>query len=233
MLMDQLSATAMTTYRNLVYETPGFADYFFSSTPISEIAELNLGSRPASRKSTQRIEDLRAIPWGFSWGQCRLLLSGWYGFGSAIDAYLNTSKDASEKEQRINVLRDMLSDWPLFKTLISNMDMILAKTDLTIAACYSDLVEDEVLRKIVFERIKKEHALTSQALNLILQSTERLANNPALANSIRNRLPYLDPLNHLQVALIKRHRNGETDVLIKRAIHLTINGIAAGLRNTG
>ncbi|MDP1523664.1 MAG: phosphoenolpyruvate carboxylase [Methylotenera sp.] len=233
MLMDQLSATAMTTYRNLVYETPGFADYFFSSTPISEIAELNLGSRPASRKSTQRIEDLRAIPWGFSWGQCRLLLSGWYGFGSAIDAYLNTSKDASEKEQRINVLRDMLSDWPLFKTLISNMDMILAKTDLTIAACYSDLVEDEVLRKTVFERIKKEHALTSQALNLILQSTERLANNPALANSIRSRLPYLDPLNHLQVALIKRHRNGETDVLIKRAIHLTINGIAAGLRNTG
>ncbi|MDP1765421.1 MAG: phosphoenolpyruvate carboxylase [Methylotenera sp.] len=233
MLMDQLSATAMATYRNLVYETPGFADYFFSSTPISEIAELNLGSRPASRKSTQRIEDLRAIPWGFSWGQCRLLLSGWYGFGSAIDAYLNASKDAAEKEQRINVLRDMLSDWPLFKTLISNMDMILAKTDLTIAACYSELVEDEVLRKTVFERIKKEHALTSQALNLILQSTERLANNPALANSIRNRLPYLDPLNHLQVALIKRHRNGETDVLIKRAIHLTINGIAAGLRNTG
>src|SRR5450830_70259 len=233
MLMDQLSATAMQAYRDLVYETPGFAEYFFSSTPISEIADLNLGSRPASRKATQRIEDLRAIPWGFSWGQCRLLLPGWYGFGSAIDVYLNASKDDTDRETRIHVLRDMLSDWPLFKTLISNMDMMLAKTDLTIAASYSALVEDEVLRKTVFERIKHEHGLTSQALDLILQSSERLANNPALANSIKNRLPYLDPLNHLQVALIKRHRSGEADVLIKRAIHLTINGIAAGLRNTG
>lgn len=233
MLMDQLSATAMQAYRDLVYGTPRFAEYFFSSTPISEIADLNLGSRPASRKSTQRIEDLRAIPWGFSWGQCRLLLPGWYGFGSAIDGYLNASTDETDKEQRIQVLRDMLTAWPLFKTLISNMDMILAKTDLIIASCYSELVQDEALRATVFERIKKEHALTNQALNLIMQSTERLTNNPTLANSIKSRLPYLDPLNHLQVALIKRHRSGETDVLVKRAIHLTINGIAAGLRNTG
>ncbi len=232
-LMDTFSVTAMEAYRNLVYETPGFADYFFSSTPISEIAELNIGSRPAARKSTQRIEDLRAIPWGFSWGQCRLLLPGWYGFGSAIDSYLAASQDAADKAQRIQVLRNMLSDWPLFKTLILNMDMMLAKTDLTIAACYSQLVADETLRKSIFGRIQDEHALTSQALDLILQSTERLANNPALANSIKNRLPYLDPLNHLQVALIKKYRSGETDDLIKRAIHLTINGIAAGLRNTG
>jgi phosphoenolpyruvate carboxylase len=232
-LMDQLSATAMQAYRDLVYGTPRFAEYFFNSTPISEIADLNLGSRPASRKSTQRIEDLRAIPWGFSWGQCRLLLPGWYGFGSAIAEYLNTSKDDLDKEQRVIILRNMLAAWPLFKTLISNMDMILAKTDLIIAACYSELVLDEALRTTVFERINKEHALTNQALNLILQSTERLANNPTLSNSIKSRLPYLDPLNHLQVALIKRHRSGETDVLVKRAIHLTINGIAAGLRNTG
>lgn len=233
MLMDKFSATAMAAYRDLVYETPGFADYFFSSTPISEIAELNIGSRPAARKSTQRIEDLRAIPWGFSWGQCRLLLSGWYGFGSAVDAYLNDSQDEVDKQSRLQVLRAMLADWPLFKTLISNMDMILAKTDLTIAACYSSLVEDVTLRNTIFNRIKHEHALTSQALNLILQSNERLANNPALACSIKNRLPYLDPLNHLQVALIKKYRAGATDDLIKRAIHLTINGIAAGLRNTG
>ena len=233
MLMEQLSATAMQAYKDLVYGTPKFAEYFFSSTPISEIADLNLGSRPASRKSTQRIEDLRAIPWGFSWGQCRLLLPGWYGFGSAIDVYLKASKNEIDKEQRINILRDMLAAWPLFKTLISNMDMILAKTDLIIAACYSELVLDEELRAIVFERIKQEHVLTNQALNIILQNTERLANNPTLANSIKSRLPYLDPLNHLQVALIKRHRSGETDVLVKRAIHLTINGIAAGLRNTG
>ena len=233
MLMDQLSASAMQAYRNLVYETPNFSQYFFNSTPISEIADLNLGSRPASRKSTQRIEDLRAIPWGFSWGQCRLLLPGWYGFGSAIDAYLGASKDDADKESRIQTLREMLAAWPLFKTLISNMDMILAKSDLTIAACYSELVQDEALRSTVFERIKKEHALTNQALNLILQTSERLIGNPTLANSIKNRLPYLDPLNHLQVALIKRHRSGESDVLVKRAIHLTINGIAAGLRNTG
>ena len=233
MVMDQLSATAMQAYRNLVYETPGFANYFFSSTPISEIAELNIGSRPAARKSTQRIEDLRAIPWGFSWGQCRLLLPGWYGFGSAIEQYLNSSKSVEEKSERLITLQNMLADWPLFKTLISNMDMILAKTDMTIASCYAELVEDEKLRVSVFERIKHEHNLTSNALNLILQTTERLTTNKALANSIKNRLPYLDPLNHLQVALIKKHRNGETDVLIKRAIHLTINGIAAGLRNTG
>ena len=233
MLMDQLSASAMLAYRDLVYETPQFSEYFFSSTPISEIADLNLGSRPTSRKSTQKIEDLRAIPWCFSWAQCRLLLPGWFGFGSAINGYLSASKDETDKEQRILVLRDMLDAWPLFKTLISNMDMVLAKTDLSIAVCYSELVQDETLRTTVFERIQREHALTNQALNLILQNTERLVNNPTLANSIKNRLPYLDPLNHLQVALIKRLRSGETDVLIKRAIHLTINGIAAGLRNTG
>jgi phosphoenolpyruvate carboxylase len=233
MLMDQLSASAMLAYRDLVYETPQFSEYFFSSTPISEIADLNLGSRPTSRKSTQKIEDLRAIPWCFSWAQCRLLLPGWFGFGSAINGYLSASKDETDKEQRILVLRDMLDAWPLFKTLISNMDMVLAKTDLSIAVCYSELVQDETLRTTVFERIQREHALTNQALNLILQNTERLVNNPTLANSIKNRLPYLDPLNHLQVALIKRLRSGETDVLIKRAIHLTINGIAAGLRNSG
>lgn len=233
MLMDTFSTSSMKAYRSLVYETPGFTDYFFSATPIAEIAELNIGSRPAARKANPSIESLRAIPWGFSWGQCRLLLPGWYGFGSAIDNYLCASENEIEKEQRIHLLRAMFANWPLFKTLIGNMDMVLAKTDLTIAASYAEMVENNAIRQTVFERIKKEHALTNQALNLIMQSTERLANNHTLANSIKNRLPYLDPLNHLQVALIKRSRNGETDVLIKRAIHLTINGIAAGLRNTG
>ena len=233
MTMDELSGYAMTAYRDLVYETPGFADYFFRATPISEIAELNIGSRPAARKSTQRIEDLRAIPWGFSWGQCRLLLPGWYGFGSAINNYLANSKDIKARNQRIEMLKKMLADWPLFKTLISNMDMVLAKTDLTVASRYSELVENEALRNTVFERIKKEYALTTQALDILLDNPERLASNPALASSIKNRLPYLDPLNHLQVELIKRYRAGDTDVLVKRGIHLSINGIAAGLRNTG
>jgi phosphoenolpyruvate carboxylase len=228
MLMDQLSATAMAEYRSLVYETPGFADYFFSATPISEIAELNIGSRPSSRKATQRIEDLRAIPWGFSWGQCRLLLPGWYGFGSAIAHYLST-----DRKQRTQTLREMLKQWPLFKTLLSNMDMVLAKTDLAVASRYAQLVQDASLRDQVFQRIVREHELTTQALDLLLENPVRLAGNPALAESIKRRLPYLDPLNHLQVELIRRHRSGATDERVKRNIHLTINGIAAGLRNTG
>ncbi len=230
-VMEDLSTTAMTTYRSLVYETPGFADYFFSATPISEISELNIGSRPAARKATRRIEDLRAIPWGFSWGQSRLLLPGWFGLGSAIHHYLNVDKKLTEA--RTNTMRDMLECWPIFKTLIANVDMVLAKTDLVVARHYAHLVTDKKLRESIFSRIEREYALTTEALNLLLGSTERLNSNLQLANSIRNRLPYLDPLNHLQVELIKRYRGGETDEKLKLAIQLTINGVAAGLRNTG
>ena len=230
-VMEDLSTTAITSYRRLVYETPGFAEYFFSATPISEIAELNIGSRPAARKSTQRIEDLRAIPWGFSWGQCRLLLPGWFGLGSAIYQYLNV--DEKQKATRTKVLKEMVEEWPLFNTLIANVDMVLAKTDLVVARRYSQLVGDADLRDAIFESIEKEYTLTTDAINLLMGSEERLSNNPTLARSIKSRLPYLDPLNHLQVELIKRFRQGETDERIKRGIHLTINGIAAGLRNTG
>ncbi len=230
-VMEELSATAMTSYRSLVYETPGFADYFFSATPISEIAELNLGSRPAARKSTRRIEDLRAIPWGFSWGQCRLLLPGWFGLGSAILQYLNV--EDVQKQNRIRILREMFEEWPLFNTLILNVDMVLAKTDLVVAKRYSQLVTDKTLRESIFMAIEKEFLLTTDAINFLLNTDKRLANNPGLANSIKNRLPYLDPLNHLQVELIKGFRAGETDEKLKLSIQLTINGIAAGLRNTG
>jgi phosphoenolpyruvate carboxylase len=230
-IMEDLSTTAMTSYRSLVYETPGFADYFFSATPISEIAELNIGSRPAARKATRRIEDLRAIPWGFSWGQCRLLLPGWFGLGSAIHQYIHA--DEQHRDARIETLRDMLSTWPLFKTLIANVDMVIAKTDLIVARHYAHLVEDQLLRESIFSRIEQEYELTTQALNVLQDTTERLSNQPTLANSIKNRLPYLDPLNHLQVEMIQRYRNGETDEKLKLSIQLTINGIAAGLRNTG
>ena len=230
-LMESLSETAMTTYRSLIYETPGFADYFFSATPIFEISQLNLGSRPAARKATNRIEDLRAIPWGFSWGQCRLLLPGWFGLGSAIHQYLHA--DESLFEQRTATLKEMLETWPLFKTLIANVDMVLAKTDMVVARHYAHLVTDKKLREHIYNRIEEEYVLTTNALNLLQGTTERLSNNPMLANSIRNRLPYLDPLNHLQVELIKRLRGGEEDEKLKLAIQLTINGIAAGLRNTG
>ncbi|MBJ7313134.1 phosphoenolpyruvate carboxylase [Rugamonas sp. CCM 8940] len=233
-VMADISALAYQAYRNLVYETPGFTDYFFAATPIAEIAELNLGSRPASRKSTKRIEDLRAIPWGFSWGQCRLLLPGWYGFGSAIGAWIA----AGPREARIAQLRAMHRQWPFFATLLSNMDMVLAKTDLAIASRYAELVADQELRERIFKRITDEHASTLEILQSITGAGERLAGNPLLARSIQNRFAYLDPLNHLQVELIKRHRAqsnqaGKVDERVHRGIHLSINGVAAGLRNTG
>jgi phosphoenolpyruvate carboxylase len=235
--MQSLSDAAMAAYRALVYETPGFTDYFFSSTPISEIAELNIGSRPASRKlqdpKNRRIEDLRAIPWGFSWGQCRLLLTGWYGFGSAVAAHLEGATSEAERAKRLSALRKMYKSWPFFSTLLSNMDMVLAKTDLAVASRYAQLVQDKKLRKHVFERIVAEWERTTHALAEITGKHERLADNPLLARSIKNRFPYLDPLNHLQVELLKRHRAGDTNTRLRRGIHLTINGIAAGLRNTG
>ncbi|WP_019881648.1 MULTISPECIES: phosphoenolpyruvate carboxylase [unclassified Methylophilus] len=230
-VMETLSATAMTSYRSLVYETPGFAEYFFNTTPINEIAELNLGSRPAARKSTRRIEDLRAIPWGFSWGQCRLLLPGWYGLGSAIHHFLQ--QDPALKEARLAMLHEMQAHWPLFNTLIQNVDMVLAKTDLIVARHYAHLLEDRDLREEIFSRIAQEHKLTTDAVNLLLGTTQRLASQPVIAKSIRDRLPYLDPMNHLQVEMIQRYRNGETDEKLKWAIPLTINGIATSLRNTG
>ncbi|NRR28707.1 phosphoenolpyruvate carboxylase [Oxalobacteraceae bacterium] len=233
-IMADISDRAYKAYRELVYETPGFTDYFFAATPIAEIAELNLGSRPASRKSTKRIEDLRAIPWGFSWGQCRLLLPGWYGFGSAIASWIADG----ERDQRVAQLKAMFQHWPFFATLLSNMDMVLAKTDLAIASRYADLVQDKALRDRIFKRITEEHATTLNILESITGATERLAGNPLLARSIQNRFAYLDPLNHLQVELIKRHRAlsnepGKVDERVHRGIHLSINGVAAGLRNTG
>jgi phosphoenolpyruvate carboxylase len=249
--MDALSALAYRAYRGLVYETPGFADYFFSATPIAEIAELNIGSRPASRprgdKSARRIEDLRAIPWGFSWGQCRLLLPGWYGFGSAIEAWLNEAPQVSSKAQgkaqvkqraakRLALLRRMAREWPFFATLLSNMDMVLAKTDLGVGSRYAGLVTDARLRKSVFSAIEAEYALTLRHLLTILGQSSSLQRNPVLANSIRARFPYIDPLNHLQVELIRRFRAAGAEGIddrARRAIHISINGIAAGLRNTG
>jgi phosphoenolpyruvate carboxylase len=230
-VMAELSQRAYAAYRNLVYETPGFTDYFFAATPVTEIAELNLGSRPASRKSTRRIEDLRAIPWGFSWGQCRLLLTGWYGVGTAIAGWLEDGGD-------LELLREMGKEWPFFATLLSNMDMVLAKTDLPIASRYAELVADAELRERIFKRISAEHAQTLRCLELITGNRERLVGNPLLARSIQNRIAYIDPLNHLQVELIQRHRAlandpDRVDERVHRGIHLSINGVAAGLRNTG
>jgi phosphoenolpyruvate carboxylase len=232
-----LSEASMAAYRALVYETPGFADYFFNATPLREIAELNIGSRPASRKATQRIEDLRAIPWGFSWGQCRLTLPGWFGFGSAVHTFLNQNGPRRLSQQK-KLLQQMHAQWPFFSTLLSNMDMVLAKSDLALARRYAELVTDARLRKKVFAAIETEWHLTVDALNLITGKAQRLVDNSALERSMRHRFPYIDPLHHLQVELVRRHRaatlRGEAvDDRVKRGIHISINGIAAGLRNTG
>lgn len=228
----QISQASMDAYRSLIYETDGFAEFFFQATPIREIAGLNIGSRPASRKASQRIEDLRAIPWGFSWGQCRLTLPGWFGFGSAVDSLLHQSSPAKQKSA-LALLQKMYRQWPFFRTLLSNMDMALSKADLDLAALYSELVEDVRLRKKIFTALCAEWDKTVHALTRITGEKQRLANNPILARSIRHRFPYIDPLHHIQVELVRRYRAGHTDERVQRGIHLSINGIASGLRNTG
>ena len=229
---EALSRASLSAYRALVYGTPGFADYFFAGTPIREIAELNIGSRPASRKANQRIEDLRAIPWGFSWGQCRVTLPGWYGFGAAVHAFLHETEGQSRREG-LALLQKMYRHWPFFRTLLSNMDMVMAKSDLALASRYAELVPDARLRRKVFGAIEAEWHRTAEALAAITGEKQRLAGNPALSRSIRHRFPYIDPLHHLQVELVRRWRAGQHDVKVQRGIHISINGIAAGLRNTG
>ena len=227
-VMEKLSASALAAYRGLVYETPGFDEYFQSSTVINEISTLNIGSRPASRKNTGRIEDLRAIPWVFSWSQCRVMLPGWYGFGTAVKAFLSENSTDG-----LVLLREMYRDWPFFRTLLSNMDMVLAKSNMAIASRYADLVPDETLRREIFGRIAEERRASISAVLEICENDRLLAGNPLLARSIRNRFPYIDPLNHMQVELLKDYRDGSSDPKVLRGLLLTINGISAGLRNTG
>jgi phosphoenolpyruvate carboxylase len=221
--MDALSSKAMGAYRALVYETPGFVDYFYGATPITEIADLNIGSRPTSRQSTRSIGGLRAIPWVFSWAQSRAMVPGWYGFGSAV-------RDGGVE---IAALKDLHESWPFFSSALANMEMVLAKADIAIAGRYAELVEDKALGKAVFGQIHNEWEHTNEALLAITGQSSLLEKDPDLATVIRSRLPYIDPLNHLQIELIRRRRRGDDDEAVRDGIHLTINGIAAGLRNTG
>lgn len=229
--MDGISGRSFKAYRHLVYDTPEFLPYFRAATPISEIAQLNIGSRPAARTGSARIEDLRAIPWVFSWTQSRTMLPGWFGFGTAVEGWL--SSHPAGPEAGLKLLQDMNTEWPFFATVLSNLAMLLSKTDLAIASRYAELVPDVHVRTSVFAKIKEEHSKTVRHLLSILQHSALLEDQPALAKSIRARFPYLDPLNHLQVELLRMYRAGQTDERTVRAIHLTINGVAAGLRNTG
>ncbi len=224
-----ISRLSMAAYRAVVYETPGFTDYFFAATPIAEIADLNIGSRPASRKANRVIEDLRAIPWSFSWGQSRVSLPGWFGFGSAVRDLLAERGEGDG----MALLRRMNAEWPFFRTVLSNLDMVLAKADPSVARRYSELVPDRALAERIFDAIAAEWDLTTTALNGILETEQRLSDNPSLARSIEHRFPYITPLNHLQVDLIRRFRAGQTEDKVQRGILISINGVAAGLRNTG
>ena len=225
--MEQLSAYACQAYTDLVHKSPGFVDYFRQSTPINVIARLNIGSRPASRSNSARIEDLRAIPWVFSWSQCRLMLPGWFGFGSAVSQWLQDNPDG------IKTLRTMYQQWPFFTTLLSNLEMVLAKCDLVIASRYAELVEDATMRERIFGIIKAEYQRTKSHVLAIMQADTLLVSNPLLASSISHRFPYIDTLNHLQIELLRRERVGTMDDRAKRLLYITMNGIAAGLRNSG
>jgi phosphoenolpyruvate carboxylase len=226
--MEELSASAFQAYRTLVYTTPGFTQYFRTSTVINEISTLNIGSRPAARTGSGRIEDLRAIPWVFSWAQCRVMLPGWYGFGSAVTEWL-----AKHPEKGMAFLKRMHREWPFFRTLLANMEMVLAKSDMGIASRYAELVPDEPLRNAIFPRIRAEHDTSVAALLEIMESKALLDGNPLLAHSLQNRLPYVNPLSHLQVELLRAHRSGEDNPKTLRGLLITINGVAAGLRNSG
>jgi phosphoenolpyruvate carboxylase len=220
--MNDLSQRAFGAYRDLVYGSPVFVPFFRQMTPVSEIATLKIGSRPASRTRSQRIEDLRAIPWVFSWSQARVMLPGWYGVGTAFSDHGD-----------LPLLRDMLAAWPFFRTTLDNMAMVLAKSDMGIAARYAELVEDKEAARKLFDRIRDEWHRTHDRLLEITGESRLVENNPKLENSIRLRLPYIEPLNHLQIELLRRFRAGDTNQEVRDGIHLTINAIATALRNSG
>jgi phosphoenolpyruvate carboxylase len=227
-VMEEMSADAYAAYRKLVYETPGFVTFFRTATPITEIADLHVGSRPASRKKSDRIEDLRAIPWVFSWSLARIMLPGWFGFGTAVERLVDRRGQAG-----LELLKQMHTQWAFFRVLLSNLDMVLAKSDIHIASRYAELVVDTGLRDRIFGLIQAEYHRTIGHLLAVTGQRELLEHNPQLARSFRNRRPYIDPLNHLQIESLRRFRAGGQDEKTRRAILLTINGIAAGLRNSG
>lgn len=220
-LMDAMAAGSRNAYRALVYETAGFADFFFAATPIAELGELNIASRPVARQPARTIESLRAIPWVFSWSQARIMLPAWFGFGSAAEG-----ADLSR-------LKAWWAEWPFFRATLRNMEMVLAKADLVIGARYAELVPDPALRDAVFGRVRAEWDRTLAALLEITGQTELLQHEPPLAETIKGRLPYIEPLNHLQVELLRRRRAGDEDPKVREALLMTLNGIASGLRNSG
>jgi phosphoenolpyruvate carboxylase len=230
-VLDELATLAQRAYAELVHETPGFVEYFTACTPVSEIGALNIGSRPTSRRPTASITDLRAIPWVLAWSQSRVMLPGWYGTGSAFQQWITAGPESHT--ERVQTLHDLYQRWPFFRSVLSNMAQVLAKSDLGLAARYAELMPDQALRHRIFDKIADEHQRTIAMHKLITGHDDLLADNPALARSVFNRFPYLEPLNHLQVELLRRYRSGDHDELVQRGILLTMNGLASALRNSG
>jgi phosphoenolpyruvate carboxylase len=191
-------------------------------TPLVEIASLKIGSRPASRTNSERIEDLRAIPWVFSWAQARVMLPGWYGVGQALRSFTDPG-----------LLREMLDAWPFFRATVDNLEMVLSKSDMGIAALYATLVEDRTMADSIFGHIRDTWQTTQETLLTVTGQSRLLERHPGLDASIRLRLPYIEPLNLLQVEMLKRHRAGEKDPRVRESIQLSINAIATALRNSG
>ena len=226
-IIKDISDLSYNSYRDLVYETDNFENFFYEVTPIEEIAKLNLGSRPSSRKKDKSIENLRAIPWVFSWSQSRIMLVGWYGLGTAFNSYI------SQNENGLNTLQEMYNNWAFFRDLISNVDMVLSKADMNIARKYVELSKNKDESMSIFEKIKNEFDLTKEIILKISNKTMLLQDNKELFMSLSNRMPYFNALNYLQIELIKRVRNGNSNDKLIKAIHTCINGVATGLRNSG
>ena len=225
-IMDEIVEDSYNKYRELVFKNPNFYNYFFEATPIKEISSLNIGSRPASRKKITDIGGLRAIPWVFSWSQSRIMLPGWYGVGTAFSNFINKDKGNIEK------LRKMYKEWPFFTSLLSNVDMVMSKSDMDIAKEYANLCKEEETKK-VYEEILREWNLTKQVVLEISEHKEFLEDNTYLTRSLENRLQYFNTLNLIQLELIKRSREGKLPESQINTIHITINGVATGLRNSG
>ena len=225
-MMDEIVEDSYKTYRKLVFEDPNFYNYFFEATPIKEVSSLNIGSRPASRKKITDIGGLRAIPWVFSWSQSRIMLPGWYGVGTAFSNFIN------KESGNIDKLRTMYKDWPFFTSLLSNVDMVMSKSDMEIAKEYANLCKDDKTKE-VYNKILREWKLTKQVVLNISEHKEFLEDNTYLTKSLENRLQYFNTLNLLQIELIRRAREEETLESQINIIHITINGVATGLRNSG
>lgn len=226
-IMDQVVERSYQIYRDLVFGDERFYDYFFESSPIKAISSFNIGSRPAARKTITEIGGLRAIPWVFSWSQSRVMFPGWYGVGSSFKEFID-----QDPENNLAFLQLMYKRWPFFKSLLSNVDMVLSKSNMNIAFEYAQLCEDQNVRDI-FNIILDEWQLTKNVILEIEGHDELLAENTYLRDSLDYRMPYFNVLNYIQLELIKRQRNGQLTPDQEKLIHITINGIATGLRNSG